>query len=178
MFISAIYLGGYFKKKQFFQRWVQQNGFNLSTLRNRFQHLLLLKFHHALNIFIKLLYAALVHFYSVLVEKNKIICSSQQFILRGDFGNKHFFRRWDQKIGFNLSTLGNRLQHLLLLKFHHALNIFIELLFAALVQFYSVLFEESKTICSSQLFIHGGDFRKKLFISQMRPKNWFKPVYA
>ena len=40
-------------------------GFNLCTLRNRFQHFLLLKFHHPLIIFIKFLFAALVHFYSV-----------------------------------------------------------------------------------------------------------------
>ena len=39
-----------------------KNGFNLSTFRNRFQHFLLLKFQHALIIFIKFLFAALVHF--------------------------------------------------------------------------------------------------------------------
>ena len=54
------------KKRSNFFRDENKNGFNLSTFRNRFQHLLLLKFHHALNIFIKLLFAALVHFYSVL----------------------------------------------------------------------------------------------------------------
>ena len=54
------------KKRSNFFRDENKNGFNLSTFRNRFQHLLLLKFHHALNIFIKMLFAALVHFYSVL----------------------------------------------------------------------------------------------------------------
>ena len=117
--------GGYFKKKQFFHRWHQKSGFNLSTLRNRLQHLILLKFQHALNIFIKLLFAALVHFYSVLVEESKIICSFRRFIQGGYFKKKQFVHRWHQKSGFNLSTLRNRLQHLLLLKLHHTLNIFI-----------------------------------------------------
>ena len=153
--------GGDFKKKQFFSQMRRKIDFNLSTLRNKFQHLLLLKFHHTLIIFIKLLFSALVHFYSVLLEGSKIIRSWQRFIQGGYFKKKQFFHRWDRKIGFNLSTLRNRFQHLLLLKFHHALNIFIKLLFAALVQFYSVLVEESKIICTSQRFIHGGEFKKK-----------------
>ena len=43
------------KNRQFFHRWDQKRGFNLSTLRNTFQHSLLLKFDHALNFFIKFL---------------------------------------------------------------------------------------------------------------------------
>ena len=42
----------FFKNSDFFHRWHHKCDFIWSTLRNRFQHLLLLKFHHALNIFI------------------------------------------------------------------------------------------------------------------------------
>ena len=59
--------GGFFEKKQFFHRWDQKSGFNLSMLRNTFQRSILLKFHHALIIFIEFLFAAPVHFYSVLL---------------------------------------------------------------------------------------------------------------
>ena len=47
--------GDKLKNRQFFHRWDQKRGFNLSTLRNTFQNSLLLKFHHALNFFIKFL---------------------------------------------------------------------------------------------------------------------------
>ena len=67
LFISAIQPWGTFWKEAIFSQMTQKSGFSLSTLRNRFQQLLLLKFHHALNIFIKLLFAALVHFHSVLI---------------------------------------------------------------------------------------------------------------
>ena len=161
---------GDFRNKHFFSQMTPKNVFNLSTLRNRFQHLLLLKFHHALNIFIKLLFAALVQFYSVLVEESKIFCSTQRFIHRGDFRKKHFFHRWDQKSGFNLSTLRNRLQHSLLLKFHHGLKIFINFLFAALVHFYSVFVEESMIICSPQQFIHGEKLKRSNFFTDETKK--------
>ena len=131
--------GGFFEKKLFIHIWHQNSGFNLSTFRNRFQHLLLLKFHHALIIFIKFLFAALVHFYSALLQEGKIFCSSQWFIYGGFVEKKNFFRKWHQNSGFNLSTFRNRFQHFLILKFHHALNNFIKFLFAALVYFYSVL---------------------------------------
>ena len=78
----------------------RKSGFNLSTIKNRFQHLLPLKFHHALNIFIKRLFAALVQFYSVLVEENKIYCSSQRFNLGRYFEKKQFFHEWHQKKWF------------------------------------------------------------------------------
>ena len=139
LFISVIHSWGFFEKNLFFHRWDQRSGFNLSKLRNSFQHLLLLEFHIALNIFIKFLFAALVHFYSALLQEGKIFCSSQWFIHGGFFEKKYFFHRSDQKNGVNLSTLRNTFQHLLLLKFHIALNIFIKFLFAALVHFYSVL---------------------------------------
>ena len=58
-------LGGFFEKKQLFHRWDQKSGFNMSTFRDRFQQLLLLKYHHALIIFINFIFPALVHFYSV-----------------------------------------------------------------------------------------------------------------
>ena len=88
-----------------------------------FQPLLLLKFHHALKIFIKLLFATLVHFHSVLVEESKIICSSQWVIHGVDLKKSNFFTV-EKKSGFNLSTLRNNFRHSMLLKFHHALNIF------------------------------------------------------
>ena len=44
-----------------------KNGFNLSTLRDTFQQSLILKFHHALSIFIIFIFAALVHFYTILI---------------------------------------------------------------------------------------------------------------
>ena len=47
--------GDILKRSKFFHRWDQKHGFNLSTLRNTFQHLVLLKFHHALNFFSKFL---------------------------------------------------------------------------------------------------------------------------
>ena len=127
------------KRTNFFHRWDQKSGFNLSSLGNSFQHLLLLKFHHTLKIFIKFFFAALVQFYSVLFQESKIYCSSQWFNLGGDLKEKHFFPRMRPKNGFNLSTFRNRFQPFLLLKYHHALNIFIKLLFAALVHFHSVL---------------------------------------
>ena len=161
--------GGNFKKRQFFHRWDQKSGFSLSTLRNRFQDLLLLKFHHALNISIILLFAALVHFHSVSRLGSRNFCSSQWYIHDGYFEKKQFFHRCEEKSGVNLSTLRNSFQHLILLKFHHALNIFIKLVFAALVQFYSVLVEESEIICSSQCVIHGVVLKKAIF-SQMSQK--------
>ena len=97
-FISVIHPFEFFKKRQFFHRWDQKVGFNLSTLMNRFQHLLLLKFHHALKIFIKILFAALVHFYYVLLRDSKIFCSSQWIIHEGFFKKKHFLYRWDEKM--------------------------------------------------------------------------------
>ena len=139
LFISMMHPSGISWKEAFFHIWHQKSGFNLSTFRNRFQHSLLLKFHHALIIFIKFLFAALVHFYSALLQEGKIFCSSQWFIYGGFFEKKKFFRRWDQKSGFNLSTLRNTFQHSLLLKIHHSLIIFIKFIFAALVQVYSVL---------------------------------------
>ena len=78
---------------------IQKSGFNLSTLRNRFQRLLILKFNHALINFIKFLFAALVHFCSVLVSKGKILCSTQLLIHGRSFKKKHFFLRWYQKSG-------------------------------------------------------------------------------
>ena len=169
-------MGDILRKGNFFtdenQKWDTKNGFSLSTLRNRFQHSQFLKFHRALNIFIKLLFAALVQFDSVLVEESKICCSSHWFILWGHFKKKQIFHRCEEKSGFNLSTLKNSFQHLLLLKIHHALNIFFKLLLSALVHFHSVLVEESKIFCSSQRIIHGVDFKRSIF-SQMRPKKWF-----
>ena len=57
-------------KRRFFFRDEIKNekcGFNLVTLRNSFQHSLLPRFHNALNIFIKVIFAALVHFCSTLL---------------------------------------------------------------------------------------------------------------
>ena len=144
--------GGYFKKKQFVHRWHQKSGFNLSTLRNRLQHLLLLKFHHTLNIFISFFCGpgALLLRFSLRGQYIPFISVIHPFEF---FKKRQFFHGWDQTVGFNLSTLRNSFQRLLLLKFHHALNIFIKLLFSALVHFYSVLLEESNIYCSSQQFI-------------------------
>ena len=171
LFISVIHPWGFFLKRSIFPHGChQKSDFNLSTLRNKFQQSLLLKFHHALKNFIELLFAALVQFYSVLVEESKIICSSQRFINGGDFKKKQFFHRWDQKVGFNLSTLMNRFQHLLLLKFPHALKIFIKILFAVLVHFYYVLLRDSKIFCSSQWFIHEGFLKSSKFCTDETKK--------
>ena len=65
--LSDSSFGDILKRSSFFRDEIDQKcGFNLVTLRNSSQHSLLLKFHHALNIFIKFLFAALVHLYSVL----------------------------------------------------------------------------------------------------------------
>ena len=173
LFISMIHPWGYFRKKHFFHRWDQKSCFILSMHRNTFQHSLLLKFHSALNIFIKLRFAALLLFYSVLPWESKMFCSSQWFIQEGSFKKKQFFHRWDQKSSFNLSTLRNRFQHLLLLKIHHAINTFIKLRFAALVLFYSVLPWESKVFCSSQWFTQWGYFEKKQFFHRWDQKHCF-----
>ena len=55
LFISVIHPWGIVWKEASFHRCDRKRGFNLSTLRNTFQHSLLLKYHHALSIFIKLL---------------------------------------------------------------------------------------------------------------------------
>ena len=86
------------KKGNFFHRWDQKSGFNLSTLRNRFQHLLLLKFHHALKISLKLPFSGLAQFESVLIEENKIYCSPQQFILGGILKRSNFFTDESNKV--------------------------------------------------------------------------------
>ena len=65
--LSDSSMGDFLKRIIFFHGWDLKSGFNLSTLRNTFQHLLLPKFHHALLIFIKFPFAALVHIYSVLL---------------------------------------------------------------------------------------------------------------
>ena len=163
----------FFEKKLIFHIRHQKSGFNLSTLGNRLQHLLLLELHHALNIFIKFFFAAQVHFYSIILWESKIFCSSQWFIHGGFFEKKLIFHRWDQRSGFNLSTRRNSFQHLLLLEFHHALNISTKITFAALVQLYSVLPWESKIFCSPQGFIHGGFFEKKQFFHRWDQKSGF-----
>ena len=86
------------KEGNFFTDENKKIGFNLSTLRNRFQHLLLLKFHHALKSSLKLLFSALVQFDSVLLEENKIQCSSQRFILGGTLKRSNFFRDESNKM--------------------------------------------------------------------------------
>ena len=65
--LSNSSMGDFLKKVTNFSQKRPKIGFNLSTLRDRFQQLLHLKFHHALNIFIKLRFVALVLFYSVLL---------------------------------------------------------------------------------------------------------------
>ena len=143
----------FFKRRQFFHGWDQKVGFNLSTLRNSFQRLLLLKFHHALKIFITFFCGpgALLLRFTLRGHYTLFISLVHP---GGYFWKRKFFHGWDERSGFNLSTLRNRFQHFLLLKFHHALNIFIKLLFWALVLFCSVLLEESKIYCSSQQFVH------------------------
>ena len=185
--------GGYLEKKQFFHRWDQKRGFNLSTLRNTFQHLVLLKFHHALNFFSKFLllpWCTATPFYSkrasyffhlkdssmkdILKRSNfftdetkKVVLTCLRWETRSDnyyywnftmhsvSSSNFFLRPWCtstpfftkrarhfvhlKKSGFNQSTLRNTFQHSLLLKFYHALIIFIKSPFAAPVQLYSVL---------------------------------------
>ena len=129
---------GIFKKKPFFHRWDQKMVFTCLCLETGSNICYFWSFTmHSIsssNFFV-----ALVQFRSVLVGESEIIWSSQRLIQGGVFKEKQFFHRWDQENGFNKSTLRNKLQHLLLLKFHHALNIFINFLFAALVHFCSVL---------------------------------------
>ena len=91
-------MGEILERNFFFHRWDQKIGSNLPTLRNRFQHLLLLKFHHALKSSLKLLFSALVQFDSVLLEENKIQCSSQRFILGGTLKRSNFFRDESNKM--------------------------------------------------------------------------------
>ena len=164
LFISVIHPWGYFKKKQFFHRWDQKRCFNLSTLRNTFQHSLLLKFHHAirsLSIFFLRPWCTSTPFYTKRARYSLHLSDSsmEEFLKRSNFFTV------ETKIGFILSTLRNRFQHLLLLKFHHALNNFIKLRFAALVLFYSVSPWESKVFCSSQWFTQWGYFEKKQYFS-------------
>ena len=107
--LSNSSLGDILKRSNIFtddtKKW-----FNLSMLRNRLQHLILLKFHHALNISIKLLVAALVHFYSVLVEESMIICSSQRFIHGQNLKRRNFFTDETKKLVLTclrLETISN-----------------------------------------------------------------------
>ena len=80
-----------------------------------------------------------------------------------------FFRDETKKIVFNLSTLRNKFQDLLLLKFHHALNIFINLLFAALVHFTPFYSKKARySIHLNDSFL--GDILKEAIFWQMRPK--------
>ena len=99
-------MGEILERNFFFHRWDQKIGSNLPTLRNRFQHLLLLVFHHALKIFNKILFAALVHFYSVLPEENKIYCSSQRFILEHFSKGSIFFTDETKKVVLTCLRLG------------------------------------------------------------------------
>ena len=122
----------------FFHRWDQKRCFNLSTLRNTFQDSLLLKFHQALKIFIKFLLlfgCTSTPFYTKRARYSLHLSHSsmEEFLKRSNFFTV------ETKIGFILSTLRNRFQHLLLLKFLHALKNFIKLRFAALVHFYPIL---------------------------------------
>ena len=110
LFTSAIHPWGTFWKEAIFSQMTQKSGFNLSMLRNRLQHLMLLKFHHALNISIKHLVAALVHFYSVLVEESMIICSSQRFIHGQNLKRRNFFTDETKKLVLTclrLETISN-----------------------------------------------------------------------
>ena len=140
--------GGFVEKKNFFRRWDQKSGFNLSTLRNTFQHSLLLKIHHSLTIFIKFFlppWCRCTPFYSRRARYSVHLHDSSS----GDFMKRsNFFIDETKKSGFNLSRLRKTLQQSLILKFHHALSIFINFLFAALVHFYSIFFW-CKIICSS-----------------------------
>ena len=67
--------GDFLKRSNFFIDETKKSVFNLSRLRKTLQQSLILKFHHALSIFINFLFAALVHFYSIFFWC-KIICSS------------------------------------------------------------------------------------------------------
>ena len=175
MFCSSHWFvnGGCFKKLQIFHRWDQKSGFNLYSLRNRFQHSLLLKFHHALIIFIELLFAALVHFYSVLLEESKTFSSSQRYIHGVYFKERQFFPRWDQKTGFNLSTLRKKLQHLPLLKVSPCTQNLHQISFwgsgALLLRF---TLREQDILFISVIHLWG-IFKKEAFFPQMRLKKWF-----
>ena len=149
-----------------------RNGFNLSTIRNRFQHFLLLKFPHALNNFIKFLFAALVHFYSVLLWGNKLFCSSQWFIHGGYYKKKQSRHGWDQKSGFSLSTLRNTFQHSLLLKFNHALIIFINFFCGPGALLLRFNLREQYILFISMMH-PWWIFWKEAIYSHMTPKQWF-----
>ena len=99
---------GIFKEKQFFHRWDQNNGFHLSTLRNTFHYSLHLKFNHALIIFIKFLFAALLHVYSALLQEGKIFCSSQWFICGDLLRRKNFFADETKKVVLTCLRLETR----------------------------------------------------------------------
>ena len=114
----------FYSKSAKYSVHLKKSGFNMSTLRNRFQHLLLLKFHHALNNFIKLRllpWCSSTPFYPERARSSVHLSDSS----KGDILKRsNIFHRWDQRGGFNLSTLRNTFQNSLLLKFHHALNFF------------------------------------------------------
>ena len=148
-----------------------KSGFNLSTLRNRFQHLLLLKFHHSTQY---------IHQSSFCGPGALLL----RFLLRGQytpfisvihpfefFKKRQFFHGWDQKVGFDLSTLRNSFQRLLLLKFHHALNIFIFFCGPGAILLRFTLRGQYTLFIS---VIHPwGIFWKKEIFSRVRRKKWF-----
>ena len=166
-------IGYILKRGSFFRDETKKIVFNLSTLRNKFQDLLLLKFHHALIIFIELLFAALVHFYSVLLEESKTFSSSQRYIHGVYFKERQFFPRWDQKTGFNLSTLRKKLQHLPLLKVSPCTQNLHQISFwgsgALLLRF---TLREQDILFISVIHLWG-IFKKEAFFPQMRLKKWF-----
>ena len=112
--------------------------------------------------------ALLLHF----ILREQDILSYEWFIHGGFFEKKHFFHSWDQKSGFILFTLRNTFQHLLLLKFHRALIIFINFFFGpgALLLRFTL---REKDILFISVIHPRGIFWKEAIFPQMRPKKRF-----
>ena len=145
-------------------------------LRNRLQHLLLLKFHHALNISIKLLFAALVHFYSVLVEESMIICSSQRFVHGQNLKRSNFFTDETKKVILSCLRLetGSEIYYFWIFTMSQYLH---QTSFLGPGAIRLRFTRREQDILFTSAIHPWWEFKKKQ-IFQMRLKKWFYLVYA
>ena len=154
-----------------------KNGFNLSTLRNTFQPLLLLKFHYALNNFIKFFlrpWCASTQFHSKRVRYSVHLNDSSM----GDFSERcNFFTDKTKKVvltNLRLET-GSNIFYFWSFTMHSITwsNLFCG--YGTLLLHFTQ--RGQNNLFMSVIYPRGILWRQAIF-SHMRPRKWFQPVHV
>ena len=171
-------MGYILKRSNFFLDETKKSGFNLSTLRNKLPHLSILKFHHAIKIFIKLLSAALVHFttfyskrarYSVHLSESSMRDISKRSIFSTDETKKVVLSCLRLQTGSKIYCFWSFTMHSI------SSSIFFLRPWCNFAPFYSKRARYSVHLNDTSM---GDRLKRNIFFSQMRPKKCFQPVYA